>query len=103
MRTDGQEENLIVSSEAEDDPVLPVDSETPNLPALRFQLLGMQRGVKRIIVEEFFLFLGFSLDSDGKLLVAFVELLSNENFEHGNYRLRRNALSEVIFSTLPAR
>jgi hypothetical protein len=82
MRTYSQEDHPAAFHETENYSVPSIDMETPHLPTFRFQFFSVERRVKRVLAEEFLLFLSFLLNSGRKFLEASFELFGYEDFKH---------------------
>ena len=82
MRTYSQEDHPAAFRETEDYSVPSIDTKTPHLSTFWFQFFSVERRVKRILAQEFLLFLSFFLNSGRKFLEAFFELFGYKDFKH---------------------
>jgi len=73
---------MIGAEEFEDDAICPINSKAPDFMMLWMQLLGMERGMKRVSSKEISLGGGFPLNRLGKFLEKTIEGRGRREFEH---------------------
>ena len=82
MRTDSEQAGMTGADEFKDYPIFFINAKCPYLLALGFNLLCIQRWMKWILTEQFFLFLGFLFDCRWQSTVSLLKLIRVVDLDH---------------------